>query len=534
MTDPISLTAATWIADNQGWGSPLATEGDGTLGCFAKAKDGAPVLLSCSHVVFDGYRAPASLSIYAGTYSSCCCGGPRIGVPVFDAAKPVRMVTFSTKDDLAADGFKDGKWYGGFLVARGQNGAGPTGGTSAMSDVFLTDCAIVKLDKNVKFQNVFRVDPKDPAKDIPLVGVPQESDDTWNGGTGIAPVITYGTRPDDALYVRVLLPRDGGIVLHGTMLQFKSKDSLKDPDLTGMLRPTDGDKQLYPFPIGENGGGARALSRQFMILPRPPPSKKGATDAATLASYKASYDDPGRLTFKDGDSGAIVINSKGQIIAMISRMWACEKLLNESPSLRDVMEFAKVADTGGTLGIATPILTILDHLELTIPADPKGWSGTVPSDGVATDETLAFAAPFAGPELESLRAGVARVRDQLRASRRGRVLLGIIGRHRFEVHRLFETVRAIHVAWRSLAGPAFLHHCQESLRDPRHVVPASIDGVTREALVDSMARLFVRHASRDLARHIERYRAWVVTRLPEVSTVDEVPAVVARRESCDG
>ena len=83
-----------------------------------------------------------------------------------------------------------------------------------------------------------------------------------------------------------------------------------------------------------------------------------------------------------------------------------------------------------------------------------------------------------------------------------------------------------YVAWRALEGPKFLVHCQRSLRDSKHAVPASINGVTREQLGDAMFDLYARYGSRELRRDVERHRAWAMKNLPELYVIDDIAALV--------
>jgi hypothetical protein len=134
-------------------------------------------------------------------------------------------------------------------------------------------------------------------------------------------------------------------------------------------------------------------------------------------------------------------------------------------------------------------------------------------------------------EREAQQRAVQRLREGLRATRRGRLLLGKVGQHRREVRRLLTTVRAISAAWHELGGAAFYQHAVRSAQDPAHMIPMSINGVTRERLIDVLLPLFARHGSPELRRDIERYRSWGVDMALSVTTIDEVPETLARGRS---
>lgn len=228
------------------------------------------------------------------------------------------------------------------------------------------------------------------------------------------------------------------------------------------------------------------------------------------------------LTFDHGDSGCVVVNHQGKVIAQIVGGFPFfPELFVRQPSERGLIEFTSVKN----VAFASPIRGILEQLQITIPGG--GFAGTVPSAG----ESVRVFVPGLrdDPQLAADRQAVARLREGLRTSRHGKLLLGKIGQHRREVRELLATVRAIAVTWRDLHGPAFYHHCVRSARDASHIIPTSVNGVTRDQLLEAMLPLFAQYGSAALRRDIERYSPWAREALLSVALLHDIPASVARR-----
>jgi hypothetical protein len=254
----------------------------------------------------------------------------------------------------------------------------------------------------------------------------------------------------------------------------------------------------------------------FLILPRPKPIP-GEPD------YRKYYAQANiTLSFDDGDSGSVVIDSKGRVIAQVVRKLSLKpEQFTRDPVARKAIEFNRV----GSIAVASPIRAVFEQLNITIP----------PSLDVSgpTSKTARVMVPGfdGGVERDVQLHAVERLREGLRKTRRGKLILGKVGQHRQEVRRLFATVRAIGAAWHELGGAAFYHQAVRSALDPHHMIPNSINGITREHLLGVMLPLFVRHGSAALGRDIERYRDWAVGMVLAVATMDDVPEVLARKGS---
>jgi hypothetical protein len=485
MTSPTAvppfITAGASIETNH-------DKGEGSVGCFARDRDGKPVMISCSHVLVPGFKIIDNMWVFSPNYSKCCSSGDRVGRPVFDRNQ-------KAEDDTEGGwvgGYRDGQWTGGFnwIPAKVRRlGAVVNGHASE------TDCAMARVASGIKFQNVWRVPSGNSVITIPIRGA-------VTSGLGIGKGPNPGTAPTAEQYVRVFNHVNGKLRF-GTMLSTPPPIPTVD----------DPDQIIFRFGISDSGdeaAGIKTSVNQFLILPRPSP-----VPGVSLAD---SYRSGEELTFEEGDSGSVVINHQNLVVGMIIRHGDPDRLLKLD---RNILEFSSIRD----FGVATPIRAVLDKLQVEIPAIDEGWSGTGPSAGEAVRV-------FGGwsprdPALLAEQRGAERLRAGLRVSVRGRLLLGKIGQHRREVCRLLTSVRAIAVAWQELGGAAYFNHCVRGVRTPGHHIPTSINGVSRQRLMDAMMPLFARYASPRLRRDIERYGAIIALALLPVDTIEDVPAALA-------
>ncbi|MFE9775611.1 hypothetical protein ACFYOV_28885 [Streptomyces sp. NPDC005931] len=460
----------------------------GSIGGFARDRNGNPVLVTCSHVLFPGFKIIDDLAVYTPHYSSCCFNGVRIGRPVYDRnvkAQPTEL-------DEWVGGYHAGTWTGGFnwIPAKVR-----VMGTAVNGHASEVDCATARLDPGVRFHNAWQVDLGGSTTTIPIKGAVTD-------GLGIVKGPPLGTLPSREQYVRVYNAVNGTLRF-GTMLS----NTLAEPDV--------GDPDRLIMKVGnsddsDHGRGMKASVNQFMILPRPSPIPG--------QSLSDSYRNGEELTFEGGDSGSFVINHENLVIAMIIRAGPISEYIKLD---RSALEFSSIRN----LGVATPIGKILDHLQVTIPAAEQGWSGTVPSAGTASPVLLR--GPASAAEVARRRTAE-ELRRQLRTSVLGRLLLGKIQQHRSEVRRLLSSVREVTSAWHALQGPGFHHHCVTSAERPGHPVPHSINGVGRAQLVGVMLPLLIRHTGPPLRRDLERYGRLLTEALLTVDTLQDVPGALAR------
>jgi hypothetical protein len=473
--------------------SVFTQDPEGALGCFALDANQKPVLLSCSHVLFPGFNAIPGLAIYQPNYSSCCSGGDKIAIPVYDSTQ-----------------IENGLFKGGFKTQLGSvqvpapNASGYT--TLNNETCTLTDCAIATLilNPNCRFRNVW----KTSSGEIQIGGV--------NTDILSIPYTPAGTTPADESYVRIFSPVANQLMF-GTLLWFKTYDGDPDGMNIGQKRLTPLYKQgISDSPQDDLAAGTLPSLNQFLILPRPAPIPN-ETD------YTKFYAQPNQLLqFHRGDSGSVVIDYQGRVIAQIVRQLSLkiDQFLAD-PTQWTLIEFTSAAN----FGVASPIQGVLDQLQITIP---DSFDQTVPSRGSSVSMLLS-AENAEQPSKE--RRAIDKLRAELLALRRGRLVIGKIAQHRKEVRGLFARVRAIAAAWRELDGAAFYHEAVCNARDPGHAIPMVINGIDRAQLADALITLLMRHGSPVLQRDIERYGPWAVPLLLRIERLNDVPGLLAQRRS---
>jgi hypothetical protein len=480
-------TAGMWIDTNidNGVGNQIleffdCCSGSGSIGCFALNSDGNPVLLSCQHVLFPDDHAPANALTFQPRFSSCC-SGDQIATQWTDPAQ-----------------FKNGRYLGGYMAPPADATVlvkyhGVTTQPGNVPNGFMptvTDCAMALLTKaGLKFRNVWKYTEDGQVKEVPLKGFYAGDD------LGVVKGPSLGTLPAAGAYVRAYSERLGRVV-YGTVLGLPGSPADPPP-------PGDPQRLLYPNGIGDPDK-APSICRQLMFLPRPDPNPSKTT-------VEEAYDSWGGKGPDHGDSGTMVINADNMIVGMIAAQVKPAEIFGEAnlgaTELRDV----------GNIALFTPIRDIVTLLKVTIPASPNPWASSVPSHGARV-----FAMP--GRELEETarQRGLARMREGLRRSRRGRLMLGLINLHGRELRFMFQRVRALAVAWQHLKGPAFMHHGVRSLSEPGHIVPHAIDGVSRRELMEALLPIIEQHASPRLKKDLRRHRAWAEHVVLSVHTLDEV------------
>ena len=180
-----------------------------------------------------------------------------------------------------------------------------------------------------------------------------------------------------------------------------------------------------------------------------------------------------------GDSGAPIINRFNKLIGI---MYARPVLDPNS------FELSKHI-------FASHIAPVLSALKVTFDPAPAPAAGEL----VVPPE-----APHAG-EAEPAEA---RWLDQIRGLVHDNpVASGIVeagARHAREIVHLVNHRRPVTVAWHRGKGPAWSAHLIKSWREPDHVIPDAIDGITRMQLLARMREVLAQQGSPALAAELER------------------------------
>jgi hypothetical protein len=172
-----------------------------------------------------------------------------------------------------------------------------------------------------------------------------------------------------------------------------------------------------------------------------------------------------------GDSGSVVVNAQNRIVGLLYAVDAADP----------------------TRGIAChihPVMAYLSITPITTANPPVGPAGQTLND------------------VEGIFTGInhtTEVRERFLNMRKGAEIYQQILNHRQEVVALVNHRRPVTVAWHRSKGPAFLAHFVNNARDPAHVIPFEVEGITRDQMIQRMAEVLTQHGSAALQQVIQRY-----------------------------
>ena len=453
--------------------------GEGAIGCFAHAV-GQPsqrLLLSCGHVLFAGAGLVddfGEAKVYSPPSSSSWCRHTRIAVT---RGKP-------------SDGFRHVEMK-----------VTPPGGQPAVVTGFDTDAGIAGVLPNVTFANT--VPGIGAIMGIPASGL----------GFGVpAPDALPG--PDD--YLRFYSPLDKTVHWGTAAVAVEATAEYLDPPLGPVPSP------LIPARIGSAVGDEMADARPnlglFLVIPRPPPNPQTFQPVgASLQQYYGGSTTPLRFGSGggSGESGSVVLNRHNQVVGLVVRSGRG----NPVPKHQGLLPYRRI----GTFATVCQIKPVVEKLGITIPDAPDlhhPWTSPKQSAGAA-------AAFPSQAEIEALERGIDEVEDELSQSPAGALVLAKIREHGREGRRLVNTVRRVTLAWHRAKGPAYLYHAIESLRDPQHRIPRSIDAVPWRQLLADMAVVLGAHGSDELRADVERYAPFVLDCLSDLTSLRDAPGLLA-------
>jgi hypothetical protein len=357
-----------------------------------------------------------------------------------------------------------------------------------------TDCAIAKLLPGIPYTN-----------QIPQIGM------IAGAGPLPAPSVLlpdFTTMPSDQQLFRMYSPLAArGGLRYGTIL--RAGGNAPPPLTKGPVVTND---PMVPVP---------PLYNQLVVLPRLPPVS-GETQSQYDARYRDFVASGQRLTFAEhGDSGSVVVDNvpgSVHVIGLLSTLISINVITaSVPPPIPDVL---RAVDH---IGVVSPIANITAQMGITIPAN---LSGTVPTSGARN-----YAAPriLDVADIADIDASMARLRNRLSETPRGRLVAAKIDEHRAEAARLVNTVRHVAATWQRYRGPAYIQHFIKNLRNPAHRIPVMIDGVTLEELLEHIRAVLLRYASPALHRDLSRYGMFAVAALSGLSTLHDVIAELETR-----
>ncbi len=197
-----------------------------------------------------------------------------------------------------------------------------------------------------------------------------------------------------------------------------------------------------------------------------------------------------------GDSGSVLLNADNEVIGL---MWGA--YLRPNTSL-----------TGH--GIACPIEDVLAALNISIPLGSLNTSfGPLP---------IAVAEPQLVAEQPDSTTLITYLQARLSETPHGQALLHLASQHGSEILNLVNNNRAVTVTWHRKQGPAFLAALGRSAKHAVYEVPDSIEGVSRQQLVMSMADVLAEHGSLALKSLIDRYTLPLLQLFQRADTVDDM------------
>jgi len=180
----------------------------------------------------------------------------------------------------------------------------------------------------------------------------------------------------------------------------------------------------------------------------------------------------GTLQFSaEGDSGSAVVNAQNRLVGLLYGGDVSNPARSAACHIHPVMAYLSI----------TPITTANP------PVGPAG-------------QTL--------NDVEGIFTGInhtTEVRERFLNTRKGAEIYQQILDHRQEVIALVNHRRPVTVAWHRSKGPTFLAHFVNNARDPAHLIPFEVEGITRDQMIRRMAEVLTQHGSTALQQVINRY-----------------------------
>lgn len=180
----------------------------------------------------------------------------------------------------------------------------------------------------------------------------------------------------------------------------------------------------------------------------------------------------GEMKFSDeGDSGSAIVNAQNKVVGLL---YAGDS-----------------ANPARTLACHIhPVMAYLSITPITSANPPVGPAGQTLND------------------VEGIFTGInhtTEVRERFLNTRKGAEIYQQILDHRQEVIALVNHRRPVTVAWHRSKGPTFLAHFVNNARDPAHIIPFEVEGITRDQMIRRMAEVLTQQGSESLQQVIRHY-----------------------------
>jgi len=249
------------------------------------------------------------------------------------------------------------------------------------------------------------------------------------------------------------------------------------------------------YKVGRTTG--RTVGKVVMVnlpisISTPPPASSGHNAITIIGTVNNCN---GELKFSDGgDSGSAIVNAQGKLIALL---------------------FGGDASQVPKQTYASHIHPVLDFLKVTAITKANQPTGNPAySTDVASAELVA---PVAGLNPSAVPA----LRERLNQTPEGAQIASMIESHATEVIHLVNNNRRVTVTWHRYKGPKFLNESVLNAHNPAHVIPAEIDGVTRDTLLQRMARVLSQFGSAGLRASISQIE-FFLPRLSQFGSLREL------------
>jgi len=216
-----------------------------------------------------------------------------------------------------------------------------------------------------------------------------------------------------------------------------------------------------------------------------------------------------RAFSNSGDSGAVILNDAGEIIAL---NWGGNRTtytiaLTVASNIANVL--TALADNG---------------FPLTLSTSPGGGDRAVARSDAVAAAHLPRPAPDGSP---------ANLFERLRDANRHSLLAWLFERHHREILQLVNHKRPVTVVWHRAQGPAYVAALSRAGRVEQYRVPLQIAGVDRRGLLRAMERVLLEHGSEALRKDIERYRDELMSFADPWDTLEALAAGLQSRGFID-